>query len=80
MTTLRSKDYEVAVATLELDTTVIAMAKEAVQMYYPQDCWNYSFVSSALREYTKRQGKNQDAAHHHIGAVAEAIRKINGWA
>ena len=76
---LRTADYDTAVSTLTADALVIDLAREAASMFKPEYSWDYAFVSQALREYTNRNGKNQDAAHHHIGAVAEAIRKINNW-
>jgi hypothetical protein len=76
---LRTKDYDVAVTTLVSDPLVILMAHEIAPVFNPKHLWDYSFISGALRTYLVRDGKNQDAAKHHIGAVAEAIRKINGW-
>ena len=78
MTALRSPDYKVAVMLLENDNTVIEMARDAAKYTKPEVAETYWFVSNAHKYYIGK-GSNLDAANHHIGAVAEAIRKINGW-
>ena len=78
-TVLRSKDYKVAVTVLENDSVVIKMAQEVAKVIKPEYSHSYDFMKSALAEYTKRNGINPNHAHHHIGAVAESIRKINKW-
>jgi hypothetical protein len=78
MTAVRSADYKLAVMLLENDNTVIKMARDAAKYVKPEVSQTYWFVSNAHKEYIAK-GSNLDAANHHIGAVAEAIRSINGW-
>ena len=78
MTALRSPDYKLAVMLLENDNTVIEMARDAAKYTKPEVSQTYWFVSNAHKHYIAK-GSNLDAANHHIGAVAEAIRSINGW-
>lgn len=77
-TVLRSPDYKKAVDVLVTDQTVISMANLARKYGNPEASYDFWFMRQSLAEYLSK-GANVDAANHHIGAVAEAIREINKW-
>ena len=79
MTTLRSKDYSKAINVLIKDQIIITLAQEVAKAIKPEFSSTLDFMRKATKEYHARGGQNTYEANHHIGAVAEAIQKINGW-